>query len=206
MRKMMDLKLSKEDKNRILEGIRKKYAKASITPRGLFNYPIGSKGLEGLGYDPEIVESIPSPVIETFCGVGNPFSLGPIHEGDTVLDIGSGGGFDVIFAAMIVGGKGKVMGIDVSLEMMERSKTNLRETSIDNVFLRQANAEDLPFRDNEFDVIISNGAFNLIPEKAKALSEAFRVLKSGGRLMMADQILIGVLSREQRISAESWAQ
>lgn len=203
---IMDYKLSTEDKKRIEEGIRKKYAEASITPQGLFNYPTGREGLEGLRYDPKIVESIPKPVIDSFCGVGNPFSLGPIHKGETVLDIGCGGGFDVIFAAILVGSEGNVTGIDLTPEMLERSKKNLQETSIENVTLKQTNAEELPFPDNTFEVIISNGVFNLIPEKAKALFEVFRILKFGGRLMVADQILIGELSEAQKLSAESWAQ
>ena len=202
----MGSKLSPEDMDRIVEGIRKKYAEASITPQGLFNYPTGREGLKGLGYDSKIVETIPKPVIDSFCGVGNPFSLGPIHKGETVLDIGCGGGFDVIFAATEVGPEGQVTGIDVTPEMLERSKKNLQETSFENVTLRQATAEELPFPDNNFDVIISNGVFNLIPEKAKAFSEIFRVLKLDGRLMVADQILIGELSKEQKLSAESWAQ
>ena len=202
----MGSKLSPEDMDRIVEGIRKKYAEASITPQGLFNYPTGREGLKGLGYDSKIVETIPKPVIDSFCGVGNPFSLGPIHKGETVLDIGCGGGFDVIFAATVVGPKGKVTGIDVTPEMLERSKKNLQETSIENVTLKQATAEELPFPDNNFDVIISNGVFNLIPNKIKAFSEVFRVLKLSGRLMVADQILIGELSKEQKLSAESWAQ
>ena len=202
----MKSNLSKEDKNRILDGIRKKYSQVSVTPKGLFNYPTGREGLNGLGYDPKIVESIPQPVIDSFCGVGNPFSLGPIHEGETILDIGSGGGFDVIFAAIKAGAEGNVTGIDVTPGMLERSKKNLKETSIKTVVLRQASAENLPFSDNKFDVVISNGVFNLIPEKAKALSEVYRVLKSGGRLMMADQILTGELSKEQGLSVESWAK
>jgi arsenite methyltransferase len=202
----MGSKLSPEDMDRIVEGIRKKYAEASITPQGLFNYPTGREGLKGLGYDSKIVETIPKPVIDSFCGVGNPFSLGPIHKGENVLDIGCGGGFDVIFAATVVGLKGKVTGIDVTPEMLERSKKNLQETSIENVTLKQATAEELPFPDNNFDVIISNGVFNLIPDKIKAFSEVFRVLKLNGRLMVADQILIGELSKEQKLSAESWAQ
>jgi arsenite methyltransferase len=202
----MGSKLSPEDMDRIVEGIRKKYAEASITPQGLFNYPTGREGLKGLGYDSKIVETIPKPVIDSFCGVGNPFSLGPIHKGENVLDIGCGGGFDVIFAATVVGPKGKVTGIDVTPEMLERSKKNLQETSIENVTLKQATAEELPFPDNNFDVIISNGVFNLIPDKIKAFSEVFRVLKLNGRLMVADQILIGELSKEQKLSAESWAK
>ena len=202
----MKSNLSKEDKNRILDGIQKKYSQVSVTPKGLFNCPTGREGLNGLGYDPKIVESIPQPVIDSFCGVGNPFSLGPIHEGETILDIGSGGGFDVIFAAIKAGAEGNVTGIDVTPGMLERSKKNLKETSIETVVLRQASAENLPFSDNKFDVVISNGVFNLIPEKAKALSEVYRVLKSGGRLMMADQILTGELSKEQKLSVESWAK
>lgn len=202
----MKSRLSPEDKKRIIEGIRKKYAEASITPKGLFNYPTGREGLKGLEYDNKIIETIPKPVIDSFCGVGNPFSLGPIHEGETVLDIGCGGGLDVIFAATMVGSKGKVTGIDVTPEMLDRSKENLKKTSIENVNLKQATAEELPFPDNNFDVIISNGVFNLIPDKKKAFSEVFRVLKLNGRLMVADQILIGELSKEQKLSAESWAQ
>lgn len=202
----MESKLSAEDKERIVEGIRKKYAKASVTPQSLFKYPTGREGLKGLGYDPKIIESMPKQIIDSFCGVGNPFSLGPIHEGETVLDIGCGGGFDAIFAAIMVGFKGKVIGIDVTPEMLERSKKNLQETSIENVILREATAEELPFPDNNFDVIISNGVFNLIPEKKKAFSEIFRVLRSDGRLMVGDQILIGTLSKGQKLSAESWAQ
>jgi arsenite methyltransferase len=202
----MEFKFTVEDKERITEGIRKKYAEASITPHGLFNYPTGIEGLKGLGYDHKIVKSIPKLIIDSFCGVGNPFSLVPIHKGETVLDIGCGGGFDVIFAAIIVGPKGEVIGIDVTPEMLERSKKNLQETSFENVTFRQATAEELPFPDNNFDVIISNGVFNLIPNKIKAFSEVFRVLKLSGRLMVADQILIGELSKEQKLSAESWAQ
>jgi len=101
--------------------------------------------------------SKPKPVIDSFFGIGNRFSLGPIHEGETVLDIGCGGGFDEIFAATMVGSKGKVTGIDVTPEMLERSKKNLQETSFKNVTLKQATAEELPFPDNNFDVIISNG-------------------------------------------------
>ena len=202
----MEAQLSTEDKERIVEGIRKKYAEASVTPQNLFDYPTGREGLEGLGYDSKIVKSIPKPVIDSFLGVGNPFSLGPIDEGETVLDIGCGGGFDLIFAAIMVGSKGNVTGIDVTPEMLELSKKNLQEASIENVTLRQTNAEELHFPDNNFDVIISNGVLNLIPEKAKAFSEIFRVLKLDGRLMVADQILIGELSKEQKLSAESWAQ
>jgi len=202
----MEFTFTVEDKERITEGIRKKYAEASITPHGLFNYLTGIEGLKGLGYDHKIVKSIPKLIIDSFCGVGNPFSLGPIHKGETVLDIGCGGGFDVIFAAIMVGPKGEVTGIDVTPEMLERSKKNLQETSFENVTLRQVTAEELPFPDNNFDIIISNGVFNLIPEKAKAFSEIFRVLKLDGRLMVADQILIGELSKEKKLSAESWAQ
>ena len=122
----MGSQLSTEDKERIIQGIRKKYTEASITPQGLFSYPTGREGIKGLGYDPKIVKSIPKLIIDSFCGVGNPFSLGPIHEGETVLDIGCGGGFDVIFAAIMVGPKGEIIGIDVTPEMLERSKKNLQ--------------------------------------------------------------------------------
>jgi ubiquinone/menaquinone biosynthesis C-methylase UbiE len=138
--------------------------------------------------------------------VGNPFTLEAIHEGETALDIGCGCGFDTMTAAMMAGPTGRSVGIDITREILERARKNLRETTLKNVTFQQASAEDLPFPDNSFDVVISNGVFNLIPDKAKAITEVFRVLKPGNRLMMADQILVGELPKNTKISAESWAQ
>ena len=202
---MMD-ELSGEDLIRIKEGIRKRYAKVAVTPEGTFRYPTGKAGLEGLKYDPKMLDALPSEAISSFCGVGNPFSLGPIHEGESVLDVGCGGGVDTLIAAMMVGPGGKAIGIDLIPEMVERAKENLEKTALKNVSFRESSPEEMPFPDESFDVVISNGVFNLVPDKPKALSEVYRVLKLSGRLMMADQILTSELPDDKNARIEKWSK
>ena len=200
----MELKLTTEDRGRIEESIRQKYIKVAISPEGNFQYPIGRAGLEALAYDKEMIQNLPDDAVESYCGVGNPFALGPIQEGETVLDIGCGTGVDTLIAAIMVGPEGKVVGIDMVPEMLERAMKNLNETILSNVTFQPASAENLPFPDESFDVVISNGVFNLIPDKVKALSEVLRVLKRSGRLMIADQTLTGQLPEDAKARIESW--
>lgn len=201
----MEADFTSAEIEQIEEGIRNKYAKVSISPEGLFAYPTGRSGLAALRYDREIVRTLPAGAVDSYCGVGNPFSLGPVHEGDAILDIGCGGGVDTLIAATMVGPTGEVVGIDVSPEMIDRAKRNLSETNLENVTFQVAGAEDLPFPERSFDVVISNGAFNLVPNKSKALAEAFRVLKPGGRLMIADQFLVDGLVKDPQTKIGKWA-
>jgi SAM-dependent methyltransferase len=202
----MEAQFTSKDKNKILKSIRKKYKKVSKSPDGLFKYPTGRAGLEALQYDNELILKLPEFVAASFCGVGNPFSLGLINEGETILDIGCGAGFDTMIAAMLTGHSGKVVGIDMISEMLERAKENLSFTDLKNVTFHEASAENLPFPNGEFEVVISNGVLNLVPEKPKALAEVFRVLKPEGRLMIADQILTGELPKEKKQILKSWSQ
>jgi len=202
----MKNQLTSQDRKRIEEGIRGKYTKVSDSPEGLFQYPTGRAGLEALNYDSELIQALPDSAVASYCGVGNPFTLGVIRKGEAVLDIGCGAGIDTIVAAMMVGPAGTVAGIDMVPEMLARARENLRMTDLKNVIFEEAYGEKLPFADGGFDVVISNGAFNLIPDKAKALSEVVRVLKPGGRLMMADQILVGELPSEIKARVASWAK
>jgi|SRR5208283_2062602 len=190
---------------KIEEGIRGKYAKVAVNPERLFKYPIGRAGLETLKYDPDILQSLPEAVLESFCGVGNPFSLGEIKEGEDVLDIGCGGGVDTMIAATMVGPAGRVVGTDMSSEMVERARQNLSLTHFNNVSYQESSAEDLPLPDQSFDVVISSGVFNLVSDKVKALKEVFRVMKPGGRIMMADQVLTGHLSEDVKARVDNWA-
>jgi arsenite methyltransferase len=200
----METGLSAEDRKCIEESIRQKYASVSESPNGFFKYPTGRAGIEALEYNPRIIQNLPETVLASYCGVGNPFSLGPILEGEAVLDIGCGGGVDTLIAAMMAGPTGRAVGIDTVPKMLKRAKENLRQTPLDNVTFQEASAEALPFPDESFDVIISNGVFNLIPDKSKASREAFRVLMPKGRLMMADQVLTGKLPGDPRERIESW--
>jgi ubiquinone/menaquinone biosynthesis C-methylase UbiE len=145
-------------------------------------------------------------VAASFCGVGNPFSLGPINEGEKVLDIGCGAGIDTMVAVMMTGPSGKAVGIDAISEMLEKARVNLSMTELKNISFHEASAENLPFPNREFDVVISNGVLNLVPNKPKALAEVLRVLKPEGRLMIADQILIGELPKEKKQILKSWSQ
>ena len=200
----MEPVLTPEDKKKIENGIREKYAQVAASPQGLFKYPTGKAGLEALKYDPEILKTLPESILDSFCGVGNPFSLGPVDRGETVLDIGSGGGLDSLVAARMVGAGGKVVGLDLSPEMVARAYENLKQTDLTNVAFQEFSGEDLPFPDGSFDVVISNGVFNLIPAKGRMLKEACRVLKPNGRLLIADQVLSGALTKSPQERIDSW--
>lgn len=200
----MELPLTPEDRKKIETGIREKYAKAATSLEGLFKYPTGRAGLEALGYDLKILKMLPETAVNSFCGVGNPFSLGPVYPGETVLDIGSGGGLDSLVAARMVGPGGKVVGLDLSPEMISRAYENLKQTDLANVVFQEFSGEDLPFEDGSFDVVISNGVFNLIPGKGRMLKEACRVLKPNGRLLIADQVLTGALIKTPEERINSW--
>jgi SAM-dependent methyltransferase len=202
----MEIQITLEDNQRIRDGIQKKYRKVAANPEGLFNYPTGRAGLETLGYSPKILNSLPDEICNSYCGVGNPFSLGAIKEGDAVLDIGCGAGIDLIFAAKIVGPSGRVVGVEMVTEMLDRGKRNIKTMGLENVTFVEGSAEKLDFPDDSFDVVISNGVFNLIPNKESALSEVFRLLKPGGRFMIADQVLVGALQKDLTSRIDSWFQ
>jgi len=202
----METKFNSDERKRIREGIKEKYKRVAISPEGKFTYPTGRAGLEGQKYDPEILRRLPEDVLASYCGVGNPFSLGPVNKGEAVLDIGCGAGVDTFVAANMVGPEGRVTGIDLIPEMLEQARTNLEKTSSKNVTFKEGSAEQLPFPDGTFDVVISNGVFNLIPEKGKALRGVFRVLKSSGRFLLADQILMGEMPGDTESMVTNWAR
>ena len=193
------------DRSRIEKVIREKYAKAARSPDGLFRYPTGRAGLESLRYDPIVMSQLPERVLASYCGVGNPFSLGALHPRERVLDIGCGGGVDTFVAALLVGPTGQAVGIDATPEMIKRARRNLHDVPLASATFLAASAEELPFTNQSFDVLISNGVFNLIPDKASALTEVLRVLKPEGRFMIADQILTGPLPEDRDARVNSWA-
>ena len=198
--------ITAEDRRKIENGIKEKYKKVAVGPEGNFQYPTGKAGLKGQSYDPEILNSLPDNALSSYCGVGNPFTMGLINEGETVLDVGCGAGVDSLVAATMVGPNGEVVGIDLIPEMLDRAKKNLKRTPFLNVSFEKASAEDLPFPDASFDVVISNGVINLIPDKLKALKEVHRVLKPFGRLMIADQVLTVDLPDDAESMVANWTK
>ena len=202
----MENQFSVRDKKKIQKAIRKKYKKVAKNPDGFFKYPTGRPGLEALQYNKEFIRKLPDTVAVSYSGVGNPFTLGPIKAGETVLDIGCGAGADSFLAAMETGPTGKVVGVDLIAEMLDRAEENLSHLGLHNVSFQQASAERLSAGDESFDVVISNGVFNLVPDKAGALAEVYRVLKPQGRLMIAGQLLAGELPKEKKKIIKSWSQ
>ena len=200
----MHLELEQTDKENITKSILEKYAKASVSMEGSFRYPTGAPALRMLGYEETILSLLPESVQAAYCGVGNPFSLGAIDPGMAVIDIGCGAGVDTLFAALMVGPGGRVVGIDITPEMVERAKANLNQMKLPNVSFYQASAEQLDFPPEGFDVAISNGVLNLVVNKERALAEIYKVLKPGGRLMLADQVLTGDPPQSIKGMVASW--
>jgi len=194
------------ERERINAGIKARYAAAAQDPAGKFKFPVGREALTQLQYDPAVVSKLPEQVLSFYCGVGNPFSLGPLRTGDSVLDIGCGAGVDTLIAAVMVGTSGRAAGVDLVPEMVGRARENLAAAGLGNVTFDEASGEKLPFADDTFDAVISNGVFNLLPDKRQALKEVHRVLKPGGRMMIADQILTSAEVKSTAALLESWAR
>ena len=198
--------MTRDDLDKIEASIRQKYFEVANTPEGKFQYPTGRKGLEILNYDKTLIDKLPDAVVSSYCGVGNPFSLGKINEGAKVLDVGCGAGVDTILAGMMVGPNGSAVGVDMVPEMIARAESNLKITGIVNVSFQNTAAENLSFPDDTFDVVISNGVINLIPDKEAVLAEIHRVLKPGGHLMVADQIAVSNVQKDIKARLANWFQ
>lgn len=190
----------------IREAVRKKYEAVSSSAEGKFRYPTGRDGALQLGYDERLFADIPVSLMNAFCGVGNPFGIEPIAPGSAVLDIGCGAGFDLIIAKRLTGNDGRVCGVDLTAEMLERARRNFQELGIDTIETALVDSEKIPYDDNSFDVIISNGVINLSPRKAELFAEMFRVLKPGGRAQFADIVLENELPADLTVNPDAWAQ
>jgi len=159
-----------------------------------------------LGYDPVFINEAPTSLLKSFCGVGNPFSLGEIPSGNNVLDIGCGAGFDLYVAGRLAGDSGRVCGIDLTREMVDRARENLAQPGISNIEVVHVSSEEIPYNDDTFDTVISNGVINLSPCKQELFQEIFRVLRNGGKLQFADVMLEKELPGTLVGSLEAWSQ
>jgi ubiquinone/menaquinone biosynthesis C-methylase UbiE len=159
-----------------------------------------------LSYEPALIDAALPSLLESFCGVGNPFSLFPIQPGTIILDVGCGAGFDLYIAARLTGPEGRVYGVDLTEAMVARARENTHQAGIANAEVQQVGSESLPFKDNTFDVVISNGVINLSPDKETLFREINRVLKPGGWFGFADVVMVHELPQDMAGSADAWSQ
>jgi SAM-dependent methyltransferase len=183
--------------------IKKTYASVSAEPERDFIFPTGRAWAEDLDYPVELAK-VPESAVESFAGVANPFSLGALHPGERVLDLGSGAGTDSLVAAQVVGGDGSVTGIDMTPEMLAKARGAAEQMGVGNVEFVEGEIEHLPFVDGSFDVVISNGVIDLVPDKDAVFSEVHRVLVPGGRIQIADVTIQNPVSEEGRRNIDLW--
>lgn len=172
--------------DQLRQEIKNEYTNVALDPTKGYHFHTGRRAATLLGYDPALYEGLPEGNIASFAGTGNPFSLGPIHPGETVVDIGSGAGFDSLIAGRLVGPTGRVIGFDMTEEMLKKARAGAAAMGASQVEFREALAESLPLPDAFADVVISNGVLNLMLDKTATLTEWFRILKPGGRLQVGD--------------------
>lgn len=176
-------------REQIFDAVKGMYTAVADTPNAHFHFPVGDSACRLLGYPPQQLEQLPAALTESFAGVGHPFHAEVIRPGDTVLDIGAGAGVDSLIAGRLVGPEGRVVALDLSPAMTRKLYGTVQASGIDNVAVVQGSAESLPLADASVDVITSNGALNLVPDKRHAVAEMFRVLRPGGRLQLADVVI-----------------
>ncbi|GFK95342.1 Ubiquinone/menaquinone biosynthesis C-methyltransferase UbiE [Fundidesulfovibrio magnetotacticus] len=189
---------------RIRSSILEKYSRVATRALGEFRYPTGEAGLQGLNYDTAWYAHLPRPVRECFCGVGNHFSMGLPEPGSRVLDVGCGCGVDSLIAAHLVGPDGFAVGVEFSPGMAAKARENALASGTANAAFARGTAEALPFADESFDELRSSGVYNLVMDKEQALREALRVLRPGGRLLVADQALTGLPPQTEADAVASW--
>ena len=202
---MRDERLSEQQATEIRRAVMDTYRLVSERPSGLLPYPVGRESALGLGYQRSWLDSISADVVERFIGVGNPFGIRRPEDGERVLDVGCGCGFDSFVASVLVGARGRVVGVDLTPEMLEVAQRGLASWPLHNIQFTEASAEDLPFEDAAFDVVISNGVLNLVPDKAAAFQQLSRVLRPGGRFLAADLLVDEAIPEDILAAKDAWS-
>jgi arsenite methyltransferase len=192
------------DLEELRASIRAEYAAVASEPDRGFHFHTGYRLAAILGYSQEWIETLPPGAVASMAGTGNPFAMGEIQPGERVVDCGSGAGADALIAARMVGPAGRVIGIDMTPEMLAKARASATEAGLTNVEFREGILEALPVETAWADVVISNGVLNLVPDKAAALAEMYRVLRPGGRLQAADIVLERAVSASSKQDIGLW--
>jgi len=193
------------DVDRLRCQISDKYTEVAKTPERGFHFHTGRPLALMLGYSEDVLQTLPAGTVESFAGTGNPFSMGELRPGETVLDIGCGAGFDSLIAARQVGEAGGVISVDMTPAMLEKADAGAREAGITNIEFRQGFAEALPADDASIDIVISNGVINLCPDKMAVMREVHRVLKPGGRVQIADIVVHKEVPQDAKDDIDLWS-
>lgn len=184
--------------------VQKKYAAVAVEPDAEYHFHTGRTVAERCGYDMAVVDTLPPEAVESFAGVANPFELRSLEEGEHVVDLGSGAGFDSFLAGIAVGTRGRVVGIDMTQEMLLKASDTAEAMGAANVEFREGYIEELPIDDGWADVVISNGVINLAPDKRQVFDEIWRVLKAGGVVQFADIANGNEVPEEARRHIDLW--
>jgi SAM-dependent methyltransferase len=185
--------------------IQDKYTEVAKTPEKGFHFHTGRPLALKLGYPADLIDQLPASAVESFAGTGNPFSMGPLLPGETVLDIGCGAGFDSVIAAMQTGPAGRVIAVDMTAAMLDKASRSATAAGLTNIDFREGFAEALPAADSSIDLVISNGVINLCPDKLAVMTELYRVLKPGGRIQIGDIVVHKEVPQSAKDNIDLWS-
>lgn len=194
------------DRTAVSEAVRDMYTAVAVCPTRPFHFPTGRNACLLVGYPEEELDALPGEAVESFAGVGYPFLADAIEEGQTVVDVGSGSGTDLLTAARRVGPNGRAIGIDMNEAMIVKGRLTAETAGLDHVEFVLGDAEELPLPESSADVVTSNGVINLVPDKEAAFREIYRILRPGGQVQIADIVLSKPVSSASKANPDLWAE
>jgi SAM-dependent methyltransferase len=188
----------------IKQAVKEKYSEVASNPQAKFNFPVGRKFAESVGYSGELLDKLPASMWESFTGAGNPQPYIDIKRGEKILDLGCGAGLDLYLYAQATGPEGQVYGLDISEDMIAKTRRNMETLNVQNVEFLCAPADSIPLPDGSVELVAVNGIYNLSPDKTAVMREVARVLRPGGRTIFAEIVLKAPLPEEIRKNINDW--